>query len=128
MIIGETNMKRDMDLIRKILLTVESEVHAFASEELEVDGYTQEQIEYHAVLLGEAGLAEVVDITTLGDKSPQARIIRLTWSGHEFVDSARENQTWNQAKDLITNKVGGATIQIWMAVLTSYIRGQLGLT
>jgi len=128
MIICEVAMKRDMDLIRKILLVVESEVHGFAPEKLEIDGYTQEQIEYHAVLLGEAGLAEVVDMTTYADKSPQGKIIRLTWLGHEFVDSARENQVWNQAKDLIINKVGGATIQIWMLVLAGYIKTTLGIT
>lgn len=121
-------MKRDMDLIRAILLRIESEAHGFAPNKLEIDGYTQEEIEYHAVLLGEARLAEVFEITCEGDKSPQAKIIRLTWLGHEFLDSARENRIWNQAKDSIMSKVGGATIQIWMSVLASYTRGQLGLT
>ena len=120
-------MKRDMDLIRAILLKIESEAHGRAPDTLEIDGYTQEEIGYHATLLGEAKLAEVFDITTFQDLSPKAKIIRLTWQGHEFLDSARENSTWNQAKDLIANKVGGATIQIWIAVLNSFIQERLGL-
>jgi hypothetical protein len=122
----EIEMKRDMDLIRKILLKVESEEHGFAPEKMEIDGYTQEQIEYHAVLLGEAGLAEIVNVTAFRNKSPQAKVIRLTWAGHEFLDSARENNIWNQAKDKI-NKIGGATIPIWTALLTELIKKQLGL-
>ena len=109
-------MKRDMDLIRAILLTIESNPSGFARQPIEIDGYTQEEIGYHAILLGEAGLAKVVNLTSHGSKSPEAIITQLTWAGHEFLDSARENQRWNQAKDLI-NKVDGASMQIWVAVL-----------
>ena len=125
MIRSDTNMKRDMDLVRAILLTIEGEPRGFAPE-IEISGYTQEQINYHAILLGEAGLAKVFDMTAHGDKSPQAKITQLTWAGYEFLDSARENKRWNQAKDLI-GKVGGASIQIWMVLLSDLIRKNLGL-
>lgn len=125
MIVTDIDMKRDMDLIRVMLLAIEAHPSGFAPE-IEIVGYTQEQIGYHAALLGEAGLAMVVNETGLDDKSPQATIIRLTWAGHEFLDSVRENNIWNQAKDKI-NKVGGATIPIWIAVLTEIIKKQLGL-
>lgn len=118
-------MKRDMDLIRKMLLTIESDEHGFAPE-IEIQGYTQEEIGYHAILLGEAGLAIVADMTCAGSKSPQGMINRLTWAGHEFLDAARENRIWNQAKDKI-NQIGGATIQIWIAILTELIKKKLGI-
>jgi len=124
MVIG-SSMKRDMDLIRKILLTIEADEHGFAPK-IEIPGYTQEQIDYHAVLLGEAGLVQAHDMTDMGAKSPQAMITQLTWAGHEFLDVARENNIWNQAKDKV-NKIGGATIPIWIAVLTEIIKKQLGL-
>ena len=94
---------------------------------MEIDNYTQEQIEYHAVLLGEAGLAVVVSATSFGSKSPGATITRLTWAGHEFLDAARDNTTWSKAKDVI-GKIGGATLQVWLVVLTSYITKRLGLS
>jgi len=118
-------MKRDMDLIRAMLLAIESESSGFAPK-IEILGYTEEQIGYHASLLGEAGLAKVVDVTSAGSKGPEAIVTRLTWAGHEFLDAARENQRWNQAKDLIS-KIGGASIQIWMDVLTELIKKRLGL-
>lgn len=119
-------MKRDMDLIREILMAIEEDPHGFAPKNIEIDGYTEEQIKYHAVLLGEAGLVNVVDVTNFGSKSPEAVIIRLTWAGHEFLESARENQIWNQAKNLI-NKIGGASIHIWMMLLTELVKKKLGL-
>lgn len=118
-------MKRDMDLIREILLAIESEDHGFASK-IEIPGYTEEQIDYHAYLLGEAGLAKVCDVTHQGSKSPEAMISCLTWSGHEFLDSARENNRWNQAKEMI-KKIGGASIEIWGSLLTDLMKKSLGL-
>ncbi|MBN1375810.1 MAG: DUF2513 domain-containing protein, partial [Dehalococcoidia bacterium] len=79
-----------MDLIRAMLLAIEADDHGFAPK-IEIEGYTQEEIGYHAVLLGEAGLVEVHDITHMGSHSPEALISRLTWEGHEFLDAAREN-------------------------------------
>jgi len=90
------------------------------------EGYTEEEINYHAFLLGEAGLANVSVITTFGAQSPQGKIVRLTWQGHEFLDASRDNQIWNQTKDKI-NQIGGATIQIWIVILTEFIKKKLGL-
>ena len=118
-------MKLDMDLVRKMLLAVESNTHGFAPK-IEIEGYTEEQIGYHAVLLGEAGLVVTNDFTSFGDKSPNAEIIRLTWAGHEFIDAARENIIWEQAKEKIS-QIGSATIPVWTAVLTEIIKKQLGI-
>ena len=122
MIKSDIIMKRDMDLIRAMLMSIEADEHGFAPK-IEIPNYTQEEIGYHAVLLGEAGLAIVSDITTFGVKSPQAIVIRLTWSGHEFLDAARDKTIWNQAKD----KIGSATIQVWMTMLSALALKKLGL-
>ena len=120
------DMKRDMDLIRKILLEIDLDEHGYVSRNIEIPDYTQEQINYHAFLLGEAGLAIVSNIADNRSKSPEARIIRLTWAGHEFLDSARENNIWNQAKDKIS-KIGGASLPIWTNLLTELIKKKLGI-
>jgi len=119
-------MKRDMDLVRALLMRVELEHFAHAPRKIEINGYTEERIGYHAFLLNEAGLMKAVVVTTFDNPSPEARIIRLIWAGHEFLDSAREPARWGKAKDLV-NKVGGASIQLWMAVLTAYTRDALGI-
>lgn len=119
-------MKRDMDLIRQILLAAELDEHGLVSNEPTVPGYTDEQIKYHISLLGDAGLARVCDITTVGSRSPQAMLLGLTWQGHEFLDAARANDRWNQAKKMVT-KIGGASMPVWTAVLTELVKKELHL-
>lgn len=119
-------MKRDMDLIRAMLLEVEANPHGFVRDKIEIANYNEEQIGYHAYLLGESGLAKVVDITCEEGESPEAIVIGLTWAGHEFLDSARDEQTWNKAKSII-KKIGGASIVVWTTLLTDLIKKQVGL-
>lgn len=50
-------MKRDMDLVRQILMEVEkSPDNIGLGIPLNVPGYTQEEIEYNVILLHDAGL------------------------------------------------------------------------
>lgn len=54
-------MKRDMNLVREILLALEEDLSGFAPEDMEIKGYTDEQIGYHILLLIEAGFIEAKD-------------------------------------------------------------------
>lgn len=119
-------MKRDMDLVRRILFKVEEQPSGYAPSKLEIERYTREQVGYHAYIMKEAGLVEAVDTSSWDTHSPQADIIRLTWQGHEFLDAARDDTVWEKAKSTI-KKVGGATLQIWIALLTDMLRKRIGL-
>ena len=119
-------MKRDMDLVRSILIEVEKQPSGFASQEIHLEGYTDEQVGYHASIMHEAGLVHAVDVTVLSGTSPQAVITRLTWHGHEFLDAAREPTRWQQARDLV-DRFSGAPIQVWTHVLTELVKRSVGL-
>jgi hypothetical protein len=82
-------MKRDMKLIRKLVLNLEDAPTGFAPSNLGVAGYTREQIGYHAYLLIQAGLAKGSDVTTIGSSGPIGMITSLTWAGHEFMCATR---------------------------------------
>jgi hypothetical protein len=124
------NMKRDMDLIRKLLIKIESYPCAYSSvivsEEIQISDYTQDQINYHALLLNEAGLVEASNMTPNGSPTPIMRIFRLTWAGHEFLDSARDTSRWEKAKDLMS-KIGGASVPLWISLLTELAKKSLGI-
>jgi|GEM_PF-7061885 len=47
-------MKRDIDLVREILLALEEHDHGYAPKDLEIRGYSKEQIGYHVWLMGRA--------------------------------------------------------------------------
>lgn len=117
-------MKRDMDLARLILLRLEEQENYHDDISQEFEGYTQEQVGYHIMLLHEAGLLFAIDAS--GNQDLQWFPQRLTWQGHEFLDSARDNKIWNKAKEIMA-KTGGFAFEIAKPLLTSLLRQQLGL-
>ena len=119
-------MKRDMDLVREILLGLDEHEAGYAPHEMEFEGYSDEQVGYHAYIMGQAGLLEVADASSLDGSSPRAIPISLTWAGHEFLANAREQANWLQAKKLMKG-AGGASFHVWQEVLTKVVMGSLGL-
>jgi hypothetical protein len=117
-------MKRDMDLVREILLAVEGNPSGYMPCELKIDGYSEETIAYHTCLLKEADLID-------GEESecPAGRQVipsRLTWAGHEFLDASKEPSRWKEAREAI-GKIGGASLTVWTAVLTQIVLKNLSL-
>lgn len=102
-------MKRDMDLVRGLLLNVEAltdryggqyVVHA-SDDEISVEGFTPDQVGYHMDLITDAGFLQC---------SPGANhwmVSGLTWEGHEFLDAVRDDGTWKKTK------AGAATVGSW---------------
>ncbi len=82
-------MKRDLDLIRKIILAVEDLPTGTVPDEIESDGYTSEQIGYHSYLIVDSGFAEGEDMGAFEDTSPNWQLAHLTSAGHDFADAAR---------------------------------------
>jgi hypothetical protein len=120
-------MKRDMELIRKILLTVEESDTGWANHPIEIDGYDEHTIGYHCLLLVEADLCEGENITASRSKGPEAMITRLNWEGYEFLDAAKEPARWEEARRTIFDKLGSASFQVWTAVLTNLMLRSTGL-
>ena len=121
-------MKRDMNLIRELLFVLEEEPSGFAPEDVEIKGYTNEQIGYHILLLIEAGFIEGQKTVTYGSSSPSAIATRLTWAGHEFLDEARDKNRWKEALRIAQEKGGGAvSIGILTQVLSALAKQSLGL-
>ncbi|MBX9790026.1 MAG: DUF2513 domain-containing protein [Pirellulales bacterium] len=120
-------MKRDMDLIRKMVLAVEDSPSGFAPDALNFDDYTEEQVGYHAYLLVDAGLALGADVTTMSSSSPEYVLRRLTWAGHEFADACRNESIWNQAQDTVKKKAGSVTFDVLKELLVSLLRGVIGI-
>jgi len=89
-------MKRDMDLIRKILLAVEE--LPYGDDLQRLDGVSKEAFVMHALWLKEAGLVDAAAEAGSGSFAKYAIIWRLTWSGTEFVSAMRDEALWNKVK------------------------------
>jgi len=110
-------MQRNMDLVRMILMRLETSPSGWAPNDLGIKSFPPEQIGYHAHIMMQEGLIEGCDVTSSSSAGPEALPTSLTWKGHEFLDLARDQERWNRAKAIIA-KTGGAPISVWMKVLT----------
>lgn len=119
-------MKRDLDLIRKMLLAIEEAPSGWAPD-LSFEGYTQAQVGYHAYLLIDAGLAKGSDVSTMGSEAPGGVITSLTWAGHEFAEAARDETRWKKAMGIVKDKGGSITLDVMKELLTSLMKSTLGL-
>ena len=119
-------MKRDLELIRKMILAIEDAPFGYAPE-LSIDGYTPIQVGYHAYLLVDAGLARGHDVATMGSVGPDVLITSLTWAGHEFAEAARDEIRWKKAMGIVKEKSGTITMDLLKQLLGSLMRGALGL-
>src|SRR5438552_13524695 len=109
-------MQRNMDLVRKILVKLETSPDGWAPKDFGIESFSPQEIGYHAHIMQQEGLIEAVDVTTMHSPGPEAVPTKLTWKGHEFLDLSRDQDRWNRAKAIV-DKVGGAPIHIWMKVL-----------
>ena len=118
-------MRRDFDLIRDILFAIETHPHGRAPV-VKIDGRSEEEIGYHSYLIIDAGLAEGVDIQHMQSPGPTYRITRLTSAGHDFIDAARPQPIWEQAKAKAA-RVGAVTLQaIHNTLVDLSVRGMAG--
>lgn len=113
-------MKRDMDLVRDILLAVEaSEGTPFDDVPLEFSGRQEQEVSYHVQLLVEAGLVAGDDYSTMGNYEWVAQ--SLTWSGHEFLENIRDPEVWAKTK-AGAKQVGGFGIDVIAALAKGFIK------
>jgi hypothetical protein len=118
-------MKRDMDLIRQILLRIEEKPYDMGFFDVEVEGHTESDISYHVMLLAQAGYIQAQNLSTGG--GPSWKPISLTWQGHEFLEAAKNTNIWNKAKSLLKDKTGGVVFEILKQLLIEMAKAQVGL-
>lgn len=116
-------MKRDMDLVRQILITIEDHEHGYAPQTIDIPGYGQDVIGFHVLLLGEAGLLDVTESSTYGSKTPTAFARRLRWEGYEFLGNARNETIWSKVKSTVVAKGGTVSFDVLKFLVTETAKG-----
>jgi hypothetical protein len=132
-------MKRDMDLCREILQRMEEHPECYQLLP-KIEGRSDEEVLFHVTLLREAGLlwsahhasesryrdAEVRGVVgdTMGRRRDQYRI---TWDGYEFLEAARSDTLWNDAKRKVATTTGALAFEFIRAVLIHHGKKSLGL-
>lgn len=120
-------MKRDMNLVREILMWAESREHGYAGSNPEIEGYSDEEVGYHVYLMEQAGLVNAADATSMDDDSPCALLQNLTWTGHEFIDASNDDSIWSKAKEKVLKPGVSMTFSLLLDWLKAEAKTKLGL-
>jgi hypothetical protein len=118
-------MRRDMDLCRAVLLQLEEREQGAGWVEIEIPGFSYEQITHHIRLLDEAGLIDAENLSNMSGAVWKAK--RLTWAGHEFIDAASDT-VWHKTKTLVREKTGVLTLEALKLGLSEVMKGLLAGT
>ncbi|QIM63167.1 hypothetical protein A1D29_07665 [Pasteurellaceae bacterium Orientalotternb1] len=96
-------MKRNWDLIRKILIKLEekADIESELSSE-DIRGFDRYTVAYHYNIMAQAGLITVADNSGIDEIDYSA--LSLTWQGHEFLDKIRNDRVWNKVKRTVQSK------------------------
>lgn len=124
-------MKRDLDLVRQILFAMEDkkDIHRpVNAKTLNIPGWSVAEVNYHLMIMIEAGYLE--GTIRQFESDTNVFVLRLTWHGHEFLDAARDEDRWKEAKAVVKS-VGSFTLEILKAILidlgNNAARSMLGL-
>jgi len=117
-------MKRNWEVIRKILVRVENE----PSEDSNLSSSDFEEIapevaSYHVRLLIEAGL--LVGSCRNSTGSPWCQIQRMTWAGHEFLDAIRRDTAWNRVREIARDRGVDLSFEVIKALASKAVESLL---
>lgn len=121
-------MKRDMDLIRELLIAIEARPLGEAGTKVKLEGHDEDTVAYHLALLHEASLIEGNLSYPFGSAVPRVIVYRLTWHGHEFLDAARNQTVWARTKAIVREKGGDVSFAIFRELLIGTARANFGLS
>lgn len=126
-------MRLNIDCVREVMLAIESAEfnQTFTIPELsqKLPKYSQDEIHYTCVKLYEGGYIDAVLKPFPGKAIPAVVAINcLTYDGHKFVDTVRDNKVCSAAKN-IASKFASVSIsmfeniavQVATNLLTQYI-------
>ncbi len=125
-------MKLNQDCIRDLLLYLEENLDycdCLSISDIELPDYDIKTILYTAQKLKQAGYISA-DFSILDTDDLCADFLEITWDGHQFLDTIRDNNVWKKTKSVVS-KLSSVSVTIISnvasQVLTNLINQQLGL-
>lgn len=105
-------MKRDLELVKKILEYYEAKDTWRHDKELQIEGYSLDETQYNLQIMYEGGFINAEPISTENGRLHGLLPFRLTWEGHEFLDSIRDKKVWSKIKSLAVAKGGQLSFEL----------------
>lgn len=105
-------MKRDMDLVREILILVSESSDSVDFDVFVNERYDRNFVIYTIEIMKEAGLINANVIKAYGGDYISATINSLTWAGNDFLDNIKNNKVWEEVKKTLAKTCKSASINV----------------
>jgi hypothetical protein len=119
-------MKRDMDLVRLLMLHAESADEKSDYPE-ELSAYPERVVQEHLKLLISGGFLRGHWYDDHEGNPEDAEWTGITWQGYDFIDSVRDPEVWRRARDLVIKPGKSFTLSILSETLKTVIKQSIGL-
>lgn len=112
-----TDMKRDDDYLRELLLELEAgDDWMHLSVQTLGDSAEEAKRHFHILMLMDAGF--------LAPMTAKMQTFRITNTGHDFLAMIRSDDAWSKVK-ATGSKLGGASVQMLYRIAEGYARQKL---
>ena len=109
-------MKRDMDLVRQILIDLSESNNSLPASAFTTDKWDEKTVGYNMVIMGEAGLIQVTRKGALGNPYWYVCAEHITWEGNEFLSAIKLDSVWSKVKKKVAKTVSDAPIEIFKSL------------
>ena len=97
-------MKRNMDLIREILLFIEEKHEYGPVYGFIIPDHSINEIAYHCKLLYEHGFIDSYEDLPGDEEAQDIAVGGLTWEGADYLEQIRDNTLWGKTKRTMKEK------------------------
>ena len=106
-------MKRDLDLVRSILMYVANADDEVDADDMATERWPIETVAYHVRLMAHHGLVDVSwDARDMNGNTIELTVAGITWDGQDYLDSIREPKVWGRVKKTLAGTVGSTTLDV----------------
>lgn len=127
-------MKLNYDCVRDLLLYLEENLtyeNDVVINNISIKNYTEAELVYTAEKLYEANYLNCMKPQYIDEEIPSIIVLSLTYSGHQFLDTVRDNAVWDKTKKL-SSSIASTSLKILeniaTNVITNIISKQIGLS
>ena len=126
-------MKRDLDLIREIMLVLEDKMEydknfqsAHLIEVIQDKTLSAEKLAYHVGLLVENDFIKAKEYKYQSGEPTDYLINTITSTGQDFIDTIRQDTTWNKIKEK-AYEIGGYSLPLLADIGFGILKDKIGI-
>lgn len=118
-------MRLNHECVRDTMLYLEDTLeydHFLPTTDIEIKDYSIDEIKYTLKKLSEAGYITIDREDMLGNFLVKS----ITYNGHQFIDSVRDNTIWKETKSALA-KIASVSLPVIQQLATHIAKAKVGI-